>query len=73
MQVVQRVSNAEYGFSYHPPIELVRNIHHVMAEVLLAADSRVEAGEKLAPIAGDRLLLLPNPLSYADANHRIGK
>jgi 1-acyl-sn-glycerol-3-phosphate acyltransferase len=67
-QVVQRVSCEDYGFSYHPRIELVRKIHHAMADVLLGPDSRVEGGENLEPIADQSLMLLPNHLSYADAN-----
>jgi 1-acyl-sn-glycerol-3-phosphate acyltransferase len=76
--VVERVGREQYDFCYHPPSELVRNIHHAMADVLLSPDSRVEGSEHLRPIAGESLMLLPNHLSYADANlievllHRAG-
>jgi len=77
-QTVERLRCEEFGFCYHPPIVLVKRLHHAMAEVLLAADSRVEGGASLAPIADSSLILLPNHLSYADANlievllHRAG-
>jgi 1-acyl-sn-glycerol-3-phosphate acyltransferase len=75
--VVERVSREHYDFCYHPPIELVRKIHHAMADVLIGSESRVEGGEHLRA-AGENLLLLPNHLSFADANlievllHRAG-
>jgi 1-acyl-sn-glycerol-3-phosphate acyltransferase len=76
--VFDRVARDDYDFCYHPPLELVRKIHHVMSEVLLGRDSRVEGGEQLRAVAGESLMLLPNHLSYADANlievllHRAG-
>jgi 1-acyl-sn-glycerol-3-phosphate acyltransferase len=76
--VFERVAREDYAFCYHPPLALVRKIHHVMAEVLLGSDSRVEGGEQLRAVAGKSLMLLPNHLSYADANlieallHRAG-
>jgi 1-acyl-sn-glycerol-3-phosphate acyltransferase len=76
--VFERVAREDYDFCYHPPIELVRKIHHAMAEVLLGSDSRVEGGEHLRAVAGKSLVLLPNHLSFADANlievllHRAG-
>jgi 1-acyl-sn-glycerol-3-phosphate acyltransferase len=77
-QTVERLRCEEFGFCYHAPIVLVKRIHHAMAEVLLAPESHVEGGERLAPIADRSLILLPNHLSYADANlievllHRAG-
>jgi 1-acyl-sn-glycerol-3-phosphate acyltransferase len=76
--VVERVAREDYGFCYHPPVALVREIHHAMSQVLLAPESRLEGGEHLSEVAGRSLILLPNHLSYADANlvevllHRAG-
>lgn len=76
--VFERVGREQYDFCYHPPVALARKIHRAMAEVLLGADSRVEGGEHLRAVERDSLMLLPNHLSYADANmievllHRAG-
>lgn len=77
-QTVDRWRTEDFAYRYHPPIVLVQKIHHAMAEVLLSDDSHVDGGDRLAPIVDRSLILLPNHLSYADANlievllHRAG-
>jgi 1-acyl-sn-glycerol-3-phosphate acyltransferase len=67
-EVLSRVSNENYAFGYHPPIELARQIQHVLGDATLAADSSVEGVEHLRALAGSSVILLPNHLSYSDAN-----
>jgi 1-acyl-sn-glycerol-3-phosphate acyltransferase len=76
-QLVQRVRLDDYAFDYHPPIALVRELHHVLADLVLP-NVRLEGAELLQPVASESVILLPNHLSYADANvieiflHRAG-
>jgi 1-acyl-sn-glycerol-3-phosphate acyltransferase len=67
-EVARRMSREDYGFGFHPRVPLVQKIHHAMADVLLGSDSRVEDAERLAAVANETLILLPNHLSFADAN-----
>jgi 1-acyl-sn-glycerol-3-phosphate acyltransferase len=77
-QVLLRVSNEDYAFGYHAPIELARQIQHVLGDATLAADSCIEGLEHLRELDGRSAILLPNHLSYSDANvievmfHRAG-
>src|SRR5262245_60662385 len=66
--VERRVRSDDYPFGYHAPIPLVRQIHRVLADLLLASDSKLEGAERLAAVADRSLILLPNHLSYSDAN-----
>ena len=76
--LVERVRSDDYAFDYHPPLELARVLHHTMADLVLTPDSRLEGREHLQSIAADNLILLPNHLSFSDANlievllHRAG-
>lgn len=78
-QVLSRVTEEDYAYGYHPPIELARQIQHVLGDATLPAESCVvEGAEQLHALAGESLILLPNHLSYSDANvievllHRAG-
>lgn len=67
-EVATRMTSEDYEYGFHPRVALVQKIHHAMAEVMLDGDSRVENGDNLVSVANDKLMLLPNHLSFADAN-----
>jgi 1-acyl-sn-glycerol-3-phosphate acyltransferase len=70
--------SADLGWSYYPPDPLARNIHHLLADRFLGADSRLDGIEHLARVDGAPVAIMANHLSYADANllevllHRSG-
>ena len=66
--LIDRVQSDDYDFSYHPPVELARALHHALSEFVLPPGSILEGRELLQPVSGRSLVLLPNHLSYADAN-----
>src|SRR5262245_22210376 len=53
--VERRLQSDDHPFGYHAPIPLVRKIHRLLADLLLAADSKLEGAERLAQVA-DRSL-----------------
>ncbi len=55
-------------WDYYPPDALTRRIHHVLADRLLEAGSRVEGAEHLDGLAGKPVVIVANHLSYSDAN-----
>jgi 1-acyl-sn-glycerol-3-phosphate acyltransferase len=66
-EVVQRLETVGDGWGYYPPNDFARRMHHVMGDVAITSDSRLVGLEQLD--TGDApILLLPNHLSYADAN-----
>lgn len=77
-QVLYRVSTEDYAFGYHAPIELARRVQYLLADATLTADSHIEGIEHLRELDGRSAILLPNHLSYSDANvmevmfHRAG-
>ena len=56
------------GWAYHPPDPLARRIHHVLADRFLQPGSRLSGFPHLLSISGERIILMANHLSYADAN-----
>ncbi|HKU44767.1 MAG TPA: lysophospholipid acyltransferase family protein [Polyangiales bacterium] len=76
--VLARMSGDECAFGYHPPAALAQRIQRQVAGAMLTADSRVENADELRRVAESSVILLPNHLSYADANvlemllHRAG-
>ncbi len=59
---------ADSGWSYYPADPLVRRIHRLLADRFLSPDSQILRPDHLASVAGRRLVLCANHLSYADAN-----
>ncbi len=59
---------ADGGWAYYPANPLARRIHHVLADRFLQPGSRLSGFEHLVPISGERMVLMANHLSYADAN-----
>jgi len=76
--LVRRVQCDDYEFDYHPPVELARVLHHTIADLVLTPDSVVSGREHLQSVSDNTLILLPNHVSFSDANiievllHRAG-
>src|SRR5262245_32607332 len=66
--VLTRLRIDECAFGYHPPAALAQRIHSQLGGMLLTADSRLEHAEELQRVAESSVILLPNHVSYADAN-----
>lgn len=54
--------------AYAPPDPLAAEVHHLLADRFLAPGSRLIGAEELAPVMNRPVVLMPNHLSYADAN-----
>jgi 1-acyl-sn-glycerol-3-phosphate acyltransferase len=65
---VHRLLTTGASWGYHPPDPLARRINHAMAELLLEPGSELDAASRLAPAAGEPIVLVANHLSFADAN-----
>jgi 1-acyl-sn-glycerol-3-phosphate acyltransferase len=59
---------ADSGWSYSPRDLLAQRIHHLLAARFLGPESHASGVERLAELAGKRVVMLSNHLSYADAN-----
>jgi 1-acyl-sn-glycerol-3-phosphate acyltransferase len=68
LQIVERVSSTGEDWGYFPPEPFARHVHRAMADTMLTPDSGVEHGERLAAVRDRPLVLLPNHISYSDAN-----
>jgi len=68
LRVVDRVARTGDDWGYFPPEPFARHVHRAMADAMLTPDSGVEHAERLAALRGRPLVLLPNHISYSDAN-----
>ena len=68
LRVVDRVARTGDDWGYFPPEPFARHVHRAMADAMLTPDSGVEHAERLAGLRGRPLVLLPNHISYSDAN-----
>ena len=59
---------ADSGWDYYPRDPLAQSIHHRLADRFLTQESDVQGVQHLANLAGQRVILFSNHLSYADAN-----
>jgi 1-acyl-sn-glycerol-3-phosphate acyltransferase len=55
-------------WDYFPSDPVARRIHHVLARILMHPASTLGGMEHVAAVAGRAAVILPNHLSYADAN-----
>src|SRR5215204_5095663 len=73
-----RFAAAGSDWTYYPPDPLARRLHHVLADSILDAGSRVTGLHHLDAVRGSPVVLCANHLSYSDANlfeillHRAG-
>ncbi|MDH5676131.1 MAG: 1-acyl-sn-glycerol-3-phosphate acyltransferase [Myxococcales bacterium] len=76
--LVARVTQGGDDWGYHRPEPLARQLHYAMAEVTLEPGSGLAGAQHLQALGDGPLILLPNHLSYSDANlieillHRAG-
>lgn len=63
-----RLGGRSDAWDYYPRDLLARRIHHALAEPVLRHEPLVRGIEHLATVMKRRLVILPNHLSYADAN-----
>src|SRR5689334_21746112 len=74
----ERLANTGSAWAFFPRDPLARRIHHLLADRLLDATSRLTGIEQLRAVIGKPLVILANHLSYSDANllevllHRSG-
>lgn len=68
LNVVERVSTTGENWGYFPPEPFARHVHRAMADTMLTADSGVQHKERLEAVRDRPLVLLPNHISYSDAN-----
>lgn len=77
-RLAERIANTGKSWGYFPCEPIARRFGHALADVTLTADSKLENLERLEPIRTRPLVLLPNHISYSDANliemllHRFG-
>lgn len=77
-RLIERVASAGADWGYFPPEPLARDVNHAMADVTLTSDSGLEHPERLIAVRDRALVLVPNHISYSDANlleillHRAG-
>lgn len=63
-----RLADAGTEWRHHPPDPLARRIHEVVADRLLAPESRLTGVEHVHAVDGRRVVICANHLSYSDAN-----
>jgi 1-acyl-sn-glycerol-3-phosphate acyltransferase len=68
LKVVERVSSTGEDWGYFPPEPFARHVHRAMADTMLTPDSGVHHKERLEAVRDRPLVLLPNHISYSDAN-----
>jgi len=68
LKVVERVSTTGDNWGYFPPEPFARHVHRAMADTMLTLDSGVHHPERLEAVRDRSLVLLPNHISYSDAN-----
>lgn len=64
----ERLSRPAESWGYYAPDPLARHLHHVIADILLEPASTLVGTEHLPALADRPVVVLPNHLSYADAN-----
>ncbi|MGD8862483.1 MAG: lysophospholipid acyltransferase family protein [Myxococcales bacterium] len=67
-RVVQRVASTGEEWGYYPAEPFARQVHYAMADATLEDSSRLEGGEHLDAVRDRPLIILPNHVSYSDAN-----
>jgi hypothetical protein len=67
-RLLERVSSAGSDWGYFPPEPFARDVNHAMADVTLTSDSGLEHAERLIAVRDRTLVLVPNHISYSDAN-----
>lgn len=60
--------STDAGWDYYPADPLARRIHHLLADRFIRPESQLHGKEHVAAVAGRRVILFANHLSYADAN-----
>src|SRR5690349_17416634 len=68
LNVVKRVATTGEDWGYFPPEPFARHVHRAMADTMLTPDSGVHHAERLEAVRDRPLVLLPNHISYSDAN-----
>ena len=64
----QRLARAGSDWSYYPRDPLARRIHHALAGRVLQLTPVISGAEHLHAVAGKRVVIVANHLSYVDAN-----
>jgi 1-acyl-sn-glycerol-3-phosphate acyltransferase len=64
----RRLANPGTGWDYYPSDPLARRIHRALAPRVLKHGPVLHGAEHLAAVAGKPVVILPNHLSYSDAN-----
>jgi 1-acyl-sn-glycerol-3-phosphate acyltransferase len=78
LRLAERIANTGNDWGYFPSEPIARHFGHALADVTLTEDSELANKERLEPIRNRPLVLLPNHISYSDANliemllHRFG-
>lgn len=67
-RLLERVTSAGSEWGYFPPEQFARDVNHAMADVTLTDDSGLEHAERLMAVRDRTLVLVPNHISYSDAN-----
>lgn len=67
-RVLRRIQTTGDTWGYHPPEDFARRVHYAMAHLALTPDSSLEGKEHLERLQHDKVVFLPNHLSYSDAN-----
>jgi 1-acyl-sn-glycerol-3-phosphate acyltransferase len=78
-QLNERLARAGTDWDFYPHDPLARRIHHLLADRVLEQDSVLHGVEHVNAVAGQRVVIFSNHLSYSDANllevllHRAGQ
>jgi 1-acyl-sn-glycerol-3-phosphate acyltransferase len=64
----RRLAHPGTGWDYYPSDPLARRIHRALARRVLPEGPVLHGAEHLAAVAGKPVVILPNHLSYSDAN-----
>lgn len=64
----ERVATTGSTWGYHPPDPVARALDHLLAERVVAAESRLVGSEHLAAARGRSVTFFANHLSFADAH-----
>ena len=63
-----RLTDVESSWDYSPPDPLARRLHHILTDRFLRQDSELLGIENVTAVSGRPVVIVPNHLSYADAN-----
>ena len=67
-ELLRRAATTGQAWGYHAPVELARQVNHVMASIVFAPGSTIENQDVLEVARSRSVTFVPNHLSFSDAN-----